>query len=310
MPRQPLVPAEIAHGPFLQSYARQLGVSADMLSGRAWQRLFPRVWVHVEHDMTPDDWLTAARLALPPQARLSHASRLRSLGLDIAPLRPFHFTVASDLHLDLPDIFLHRTEVLPPTDDVGVSPAAAFVQVCATGRMIDAVTAGDWLLHRQLMSINEVSELIRAQVWRPGALQARRIVPWLDSRSASPKESEIRCLVVASGLPTPEVNAPIFHAGRRIAIVDLLFALWRLIVEFEGRQHAFDVAQFNRDIVRYADLRSVDYAYVQVTQEMSRQPRAVVLTIDHALRRQGFDGPAPVFGQRWDALFRPIRIGR
>ena len=310
MPRLPLVPEELAHGPFLQSRARELGVSADMLGGRAWQRLFPRVWVHVDHAMTPDEWLKAARLALPPQARLSHTSRLLALGLDLAPLRPFHFTVASDLHLDLADIFLHRTEVLPPTDDVGVSPAAAFIQTCATARLIDAVIAGDWLLHRQLMSINEVVELIRAQRWRPGALQARRVVPWLDGRSASPKESELRCHVVAAGLPTPEVNAPIFHAGRRLAIVDLLFALWRLIVEFEGRQHALDANQFNRDIVRYADLRSVDYAYVQVTHEMSRQPRAVVLTIDQALRRQGFDGPAPVFGERWDALFRPIRIAR
>ena len=42
---------------------------------------------------------------------------------------------------------------------------------------------------------------------------------------------------------------------------------------------------------------------VQVTKEHLTNPRRVVLRVDKALRPQRFDGPAPVFEQRWRQLF-------
>lgn len=277
-----------------------------MLSGASWRRLFPRVWVHIDHLMSDADWLSAAALALPERAQLSHVSRIQALGLNVGDQRPIHFTVSGDLHIDLPGIFLHRTELLPPLDNVGVTPAAAFIQLCATARRLDAIVAGDWLLHGRHMTRNEVSELARRDDWRPGAGQVRSVLPYLNSRSRSPKESETRALLVFAGLPVPEVNGRLEDVVDS-AVIDLLYRRWMLGVEVEGRQHAFDTKQFNTDIVRYAMLRGVGLEYVQVTQEMLRQPRAVVMTVHRKLVERGYLGPAPLFAGRWNSLFEPVR---
>ncbi|WP_133434087.1 hypothetical protein [Aeromicrobium phragmitis] len=116
----------------------------------------------------------------------------------------------------------------------------------------------------------------------------------------------MRALVLACGLPAGEVNADVFHRGRRIAITDLLFRAWGVAVEYEGRQHAETAEQFQRDIARYADLRAAGIEYVQVTQEMLAQPRALMMRIYDVLRQRGYPGPAPQFGPRWDALFRRL----
>jgi hypothetical protein len=279
-----------------------------MLNGQSWRRLFPRVWVHVDHVMSNLDWIVAAALAMPERAQMSHLTRIQALGLDFGPLRSFHFTVSGDLHIDLDDIFLHRTEVLPPLDDVGVKPAAAFIQYCATARMIDAIKVGDWLLHHRHMTVLEVAELARRDDWRPGAKQVRRVLPHLDPASRSLKESESRAVVVFAGLPVPEVNVDLVVNGRKLGCVDLLFRLWLLVLEYEGRQHAETTEQFNIDITRYAGFREELVAYIQITNEMLKHPRALVIRIHRKLVERGYDGPAPVFGARWQSLFDPIAV--
>jgi hypothetical protein len=305
MPPRPFVPETLMHRPFSQSEGLRLGLTVHMLNGSTWKRILPRVWVHRDHRMSHADWITAATLAMPDRAQLSHVTRIQSLGLDVGPERPVHFTVAGDLHLDLDDIFLHRTEVLPPLDDIGVTPAAAFIQLCADARMIDAITIGDWLLHHRHMTTLEVAELARRDPWRPGARQARRVLRHLDGASRSPKESEVRVLLVFAGLPAPEANVPLV-AGEQIGIVDLLLRCVMLALEYEGRQHAESIAQFNRDIHRYAAFRRHEVEYLQITQEMLNRPTVMVRRVHSRMVELGYDGPAPVFADRWTALFDPI----
>lgn len=307
MPPAAVIPDELRQRPFHVREARALGVSERRLRGKSWTSLFPRVWVHVEHVMTDLDWIAAAALAMPPRAQLSHLTRLQHLGLAMGGTRPFHFVVSGDLHIDLADIFLHRTAVLPPLDDVGVTPAAAFVQLCATARMIDAITAGDWLLGNRHMTAVEVAELAAREPWRPGAHQARRVLPFLDGGSRSFKESETRAVLVFAGLPVPEVNRDVRDAaGAFLGRGDLVYLLWKLLIEYEGRQHLRDVAQWNVDIDRYQGFRDDGWRYVQVTNEKLARPMKLVSEVYRQLVRCGYSGPAPVFGQRWSSLFVPI----
>lgn len=259
--------------------------------------------------MTDLDWIKAATLAMPNRARLSHISRIRALGLDYGPVFPIEFTIPTDLHLEMDSVFLHRTEVLPPADDIAVSPAAAFIGYAATARLIDLIKVGDWLLHEGHMTRNELAELARFQLWRPGAKQVLRVLPHLDGRSRSLKESETRAILCFAGLPQPEVNVDILEDGVFLACVDMLYRAWRLIVEYEGRQHAQDPHQFNHDIGRYAGLRSARWDYFQVTQELLVHPRTLVLRIHAKLVERGYDGPEPEFGARWRALFDPVSGG-
>jgi len=283
-------------------------MSSRQLDSSYLVRRFPRVYAHRELVMTDADWIAGADLSMPDRAQLSHVSRIQALGLDIGEVLPVHFTVVGDLHLAVDGIFLHRTELLPPLDEVGVTPAAAFVQYCATATLIDAVKVGDWLLHGRHMTALEVAELAESQRWRPGAPQARRVLPLLDAGSRSVKESELRVRVEFAGLPRPEVNVRLDVDGELIGIGDLLLRCVMLVLEYEGRQHAESVRQFNRDIHRYASFRRHLVEYLQITQEMLDRPKVMVRRVHVRMTELGYDGPAPVFGRRWDSLDAPIAV--
>ena len=303
----PRIPASLRHRPFSRREALAAGMTPRQLDGKYLVKVFPQVYRCRDHVMTDADWILGACLAVPDRAQLSHVSRLQSLGLDIGGVWPVHFTIAGDLHLDIDDVFLHRTEVLPPLDDVGVSAAAAFIQYCATATLVDAIAAGDWLLHRRHMTVIEVGELSRRQEWRPGARQVRRVLPLLDAGSMSLRESMVRVRVEFAGLPRPEVNVPIEIDGELIAVGDLLMRCVMLVLEYEGRQHAESAQQFNRDITRYAAFRRHAVEYVQITNEMLERPKVMIRRVHARMCELGYDGPAPVFGARWDSLSAPIR---
>lgn len=308
MSRRPIIPQQLAHGPFTRDQALEAGLTSRQLQGKHFRPLFPRVWVLADLPMTADDWIVAAELAMPGHAQLSHLTRIQDLGYHNGPLRPFHFTVAGNLHIDLEDIFLHRTIAMPPLDGVGVSPASAFIGLCSTARVIDLIPIGDWLLLEGHMTLPELTELARHQRWRPGAGEAMWVSGQLNGRSRSPKESETRAVLVFAGLPVPEVNPPLLD-DPNTPWTDLLYRRWRLAVEYEGSQHLTDRKQYNTDIARYAWMRDLEMEYVQVTKEMLRQPRALVLRVHRKLIERGYEGPAPVFGDRWRSLFEPVRLG-
>lgn len=294
-------------GPFTREQALRAGLPSRALLGRRFVRLFPRVWVWNEHAMTHGDWILAASLALPERAQMTGITRIQELGLREGPLRPFHFVVRGDLHIDLPDVFLHRTEMLPPLDDTGVTPAGAFLAYASDARVIDAIKVGDWLLNQRHMTLIELRELVAREPWRAGAREARWISGHLDAGARSLKESETRAVLVFAGLPEPEVNRDVRDAdGTLLGCGDLVYLPWRLLVEYEGRQHLQSLEQWNRDIDRYAGLRMDHWRYVQVTTEKLARPKSVVAEVYEALVQGGFNGPAPTFGRRWNSLFEPV----
>jgi hypothetical protein len=301
------IPAALGVGPFTRSQARALGVSAGMFKGERFVRVLPRVWRLSSYEMTPDDWFTAARLCLPADARLTGLSRLQACGLAFGPARPLHFVREGDLHLDIPQIFLHRTKMLAPTDDVGVTPAAAFLFYCSTARVVDAIKVGDWLLSQDLMSVSGLHDLAWAAPWRDGAHEALWVSDYLDNRARSLQESETRAILRFAGLPVPEPNAPIDLGGDAQALGDLVIRPWGVVIEYEGRHHQEERRQYVWDIDRYALFRAHDVPYVQVTQEKLAHARTLVGDVFRVLVSRGYDGPPPELGAAWSALFRPIR---
>ena len=307
MPIATPIPEALRHGPFTREQALVAGLPGRALLGKRFRRLFPRVWVCVDHVMTNRDWIEAARLAMPDSARMTGITRLQALGLDAGPLRPFHFVVQGDLHIDIEHIVLHRTVVMPPHDEAGVTAEAAFIAFADQARVIDAIKIGDWLLHHELMTVPGLVELARRHRWRPGSGETVWISTHLDGRSRSLKESETRAILSFAGLPVPEVNKDVYDdSGEFLGCGDLVYLICKLLVEYEGRQHEDDYAQWNSDIDRYKRFRDDAWRYVQVTSEKLRMPRKVVAEVYGQLVRGGYDGPVPVFGPLWNGLFGPV----
>lgn len=301
------VPASLNGRAFTTSEALRAGVTSDELRGPSFLRLHRGVYVTADHDVSFATRVEAARLALPADAHLSHATRIRVAGLDYGPADPLHFTVGRDLHVTPSGIVLHRTKVMPPVDEVGVTPASAFIGVAATARLIDLIGIGDWLLHRQVMSTLELREIAHAHRWRPGAHQALAVASHLNARAASVPESETRAVVTFAGLPEPEVNVPIFDTPGS-PITDLYFRKWRVALEYEGGHHLLDRHQIKRDAWRYAQMRDAGIEYVQIYAEMLAQPRTLATHVHRVLTKRGYEGPPPTFDRRWNRLFAPVRV--
>lgn len=306
MARPPRVPPAVRGGPFTSDEARAAGVTSHMLRRSSYLRLFPRVWVHVDHVMTPGDWIKAGHLSLPSDARLTGITRIQQLGLDHGPQFPLHFAVARDHHIATDGIMLHRTERMPLADDAAVTPTAAYIAYCAEAITIEAIMVGDWLLREGHMTRAELLELARHDHWRAGAAQAVWLAPHLDGRSWSLEESRHRASMEFAGLPKPELNIEIVVDGRVIAIADWGWLKWKTIGEYEGGHHQSDRRQYLRDIERYADIRDIDLRYFQVTKEDGRNLMVSTRRAHAALVKGGYDGPPPEFGDRWRQLFRRI----
>jgi hypothetical protein len=293
-------------GPFTRAQGKAHGVTSRMLQGPGYERVHPRVWKPADHVMTEEDWLVAAGLALPKGVHLTGISRLQLLGLDYGPHRPLRFVVDRDVHRVIDGVFLHRTKKLPPLDDVGVCVESAYISYCSLCRVIDAIKVGDWLLHNKHMDVTRLEALAVAEPWRDGAQEAMWILPHLDPRSRSLKESETRAILEFAGLPRPESNVELGLAEDLRAVGDLVYRRWRTVVEYEGTQHQDDRYQYFSDIGRYELFRDHDVSYVQVTKERIAKPRELVVRVYRTLRRNGYDGPAPQFGERWQLLFGSV----
>lgn len=288
---------------FHRDEAMAVGVTARMLEHRRFVEEFPRVYRHRDTVLDANALIAAARLALPDDACLSHLTRLVPLGLELDDLVPLRFTLARDHHLRFQRIFVHRTSRMPPHREGSVDVEGAFLMAAAELTPLEIVQVADWLLHRGHLRLDLLRDLLRDQHWRIASGRVEQWLPMVDGRAASLPESHLRCLLVAAGLPVPEVNADVHdHSGRFLARGDLVYRSIRLVVEFEGRQHAVSTQQFQRDIHRYGGLRDGAWHYVQVTTRMLTQPRTTVLEVHRAMVRAGYEGPPPVFGDLWEAL--------
>lgn len=300
------IPDDFLHRPFGRRDALAAGIPARVLEGVRFRRLHKGVYVHRDHEMTWEDHVEAARLAQPESARTTGSTRLRQLGLALGSEWPLHFVVEGDLHLELEGVFLHRTVKMPPNGDEAVTNEAAFVAFCADARLIDAIRMGSVMLHREMLDLGLLDQILVEEKWRRGVRETAYVLPFLDDRCRSLTEAELLAYVVFSGLPMPDVNVTIEVAPGVELTPDLRFADYEQVVEYEGGQHQDDRAQYVADIDRYALYRRHGVPYELVTKERMRSPKATVRMVHRALVTRGYDGPPPDFGEQWENLFRRV----
>ena len=132
------------------------------------------------------------------------------------------------------------------------SGAQTFLDMAARLPAHQLVALGDALMRVGALDRTDLEgRLARADRVR-GVTAARAWAPHVTARSGSHEESLMRYWLLASDLPNPEVQLPIFDRwGREVAHADLGYRRWKIAMEFEGRQHA-EREQFGRDVDRYS----------------------------------------------------------
>ncbi|HYO04888.1 MAG TPA: DUF559 domain-containing protein [Mycobacterium sp.] len=279
------VPEALRGRPFTRAEAAACGLTRRMLQGRRFRRLARDVYVSAEQPLDHRVLCRAACRA-DPDAVLSHASAVLAYGLPLGIREPEPWLPHLATPVGLPPVdrggALCHVELIPawqvaPTPlGPATSPARTFIDRAAELRLEDLVALGDAMLHRRLVSVEELAALVQWGVGRRGIVRARQAVPLLDGRAESPMESWTRVTLALAELPPPEVGAEVRDEyGTWLARADLVWRQAKLIVEYDGRVHLGE-RQRRIDAQRHNLLVAAGWTVLHITaDEVLRRPWAL-----------------------------------
>lgn len=93
-----------------------------------------------------------------------------------------------------------------------------------------------------------------------------------DGGAESPKETELRLLLVRDGLPRPVTQ---IRVGKRR--VDMGWPQWKIGVEYDGEQHFKNARDYADDIERLEYLASQGWTIIRVSARQLKHDRAGIL---------------------------------
>jgi len=115
------------------------------------------------------------------------------------------------------------------------------------------------------------------------SIRLERAVALIRRNVRSAKESELRLLLLAAGLPEPEINGTIVdEQGWFVAECDLVYRGAKVVLEYEGDGHR-ERARFRKDISRYDRLQDLGWRVIRVTQEDLNHPADLLARVRRAL---------------------------
>ena len=92
-----------------------------------------------------------------------------------------------------------------------------------------------------------------------------------------------------AGLPEPEVNLDVFNRfGVRIAIGDLGYRKYRVLIEYDGEYHFADNVQMFKDVDRIDGVMEEGWRVIRLNKTHLRRPEIVVSKVQAALRAGGW----------------------
>ncbi len=226
-----------------------------------------------------------------PTSAALHGLPLPSAISAIAWERPFIGVPADKNRIRRPRTTGRALTVLP--DDIvevhGIrctSPLRTWAELAGMLDVGQLTAISDRLISRRhpIATREDLERMHRRFIGGRGSKRRRLAVDLADERAESPRESELRVLLVQSGLPAPRSNVDIFDGSRFVARVDLLYPDERLILEYDGDHHR-DPHQWSRDQSRRAELESLGYRMTVVTARDFDDPVALLARIRRLLAR-------------------------
>lgn len=302
--------------PFTRADAVAAGIDPRLLRGKRFRRIFKGVYISAEAAPSPLHRVEAAVILHPPGAFASHVSAARVYDVPVPHFADEHVTVFSEK--DRRRRAGIRCHVAPRTARTGrfkgirVSlPIPMFIELASILSLVDLVVVGDALVRRRAFTPEQLVRACRESRDRH-ARSALRAASLVRDGVDSPMETRLRLLLVLAGLPEPEVNHLVVDAhGRVVRRFDLSYPEHKLIVEYDGRQHAEDPDQYTSDIYRREQLDDWGWRIVVVTAKgIFRRPEETLQRVRDALRARGAAGIPHQLDDGWRHHFpvqQPVR---
>lgn len=195
-----------------------------------------------------------------------------------------------------PGVVGHKTTVPVRVVELGDGlrashPVDAWCECAVLLPVDDLVVMGDGLIRRRnpVATIDQLARAVTRRGGQRGATRLRSALPQLRAGTDSARETILRLLVVRAGLPEPEVNAALLDLrGKTIAHGDLAWPQFRVVLEYDGRQHAEDPGQFAIDIRRLDDLAESHYRVIRVDKSLLANSSTLLAKVRRALHEGGW----------------------
>lgn len=146
-------------------------------------------------------------------------------------------------------------------------PAELWCELASILNLDELIAAGDRLLSEypvMLTTRRRLEAAVAAHGAGRGARMLREALPLLRDNVWSPRETWLRLVLLRAGLPEPERNRRIHgRGGRLIAIGDLVYPQFGIVIEYEGeRWHADPWSVIDSD--RYTALSIQGWTIVRI----------------------------------------------
>lgn len=172
------------------------------------------------------------------------------------------------------------------------SPVDTWCQLSSVLSLDELIMVGDALVRRikPLATMEELHAAVLRYAGHRGARKLREAFEWVRPGMDSPKETELRLLLIRARLPEPEVNGKITNRyGAQIATGDLVYRLYRVLVEYDGEQHRTDEDQYHWDVDRLDEIMEETWRVIRINKSHLRtRPILVVHKVETALRAAGW----------------------
>jgi very-short-patch-repair endonuclease len=288
--------------------ALEFGLTKDMLRhrirpGGPWQRLLPGVYMAQTGTPTIDQRETAAILYGGPVSVLTGAAALRHHGLP----SPRGGAVAMDLLVPICRkrqsvgfVVVHRTSTFPSL--VGCRGVVQYTladrAVVDAARWIDDLGAVRTLVARAVQTrkctIEQLTrEMNRASIGGSALLRTALSEVALGVRSAP--EAELMKLITRARLPEPLYNPKLFVGQELLAVPDVWWPEFGLVVEVDSKEWHFSPADWEATMLRHARLTALGIRVLHFSpSQIRRKPQEVIGIIRTALRNQSGNFDAAV----------------
>jgi hypothetical protein len=179
------------------------------------------------------------------------------------------------------DVVLHRGLRI-------TSGAQTFLDLAAVLPPQELVAVGDALYRNGHLDADRLAERLHRADRVRGVVRARACAPLLNPLAQSRPESLMRYWLVTSVLPDPEPQMAVLDRwGRDVAHGDLGYSCWKVLLEYEGRQHA-EREQFRRDVERYSLMGADGWLVLRFADQHLGTPQVVVERTRRALVSRGW----------------------
>jgi hypothetical protein len=270
VPRRPLIPQELTHGPFTLADARRVGLTRWHLQSSGWRRIRPGTYVWNGLADNPTLKLEALRARRPASAAFSGRAAAWLHGLDAILFEPITMACFEDCDVVVRSGF--RATSLPRT----------IFDLSSRLSLVEAVVIADQALHLRLATRAELSGWINGRGGRKGVRKARRVIEFAAVGAESPMESRLRMLLVLNGLPPPELQVSIRdEEGVPLGRPDLYYREQRLGIEYDGETHRESLVEDNR---RQNRLLAAGVRLLRFTaSDVMRRPDSVLAQVRNML---------------------------